>query len=150
LATAAASTAIRAATDRVCPRPDAGQGLRRAARETATATSRRPPVDFGRLTQIHRFRLFCSTESSATPSASGSLKSVASGTQLRALNSPAVDRTQIDLVLIAHKKCVRTTVYYNIFGRKPTLRRLRAEDCDYESLIRIAIDFLTAHLQAWR
>jgi len=70
--------------------------------------------------------------------------------QLRALNSPAVDRTQIDLVLIAHKKCVRTTVYYNIFGRKPTLRRLRAEDCDYESLIRIAIDFLTAHLQAWR
>ena len=94
--------------------------------------------------------LFCSTESSATPSASGSLKAVASGTQLRALNSPAVDRTQIDLVLIAHKKCVRTTVYYNIFGRKPTLRRLRAEDCDYESLIRIAIDFLTAHLQAWR
>ena len=46
---------IRAATDRVCPRPDAGQGLRRAARETAPATSRRPPID---LVASHKFRLF--------------------------------------------------------------------------------------------
>src|SRR5580700_1994994 len=81
-------TARRAATDRFCPRRGAGQGLRRAAREGAPTTSRRPPNRFGRLRQIQTF----------SPGGIARytflvriLKAVASGTQLRALNSPVLD-----------------------------------------------------------
>src|ERR1700683_2868349 len=82
-------TATRAATDRVCPRRGAGRGLWRAARETAQRLQgalrsiRSPHTDsdfFARRNRPVAFRI-------------NPLETVASGTQWRALNSPAFEPT---------------------------------------------------------